>query len=121
MNGSKSDPFDLQNLRMPAEEVERLAAVPRKIQKRRQQFTMLPMAWVEKLANSPGKTWYLAAHLTYRHWEGKGAPIKLANGMLEYDGISRQTKWRALRKLERLGLITINTHRGKSPIITVHA
>ena len=33
-----------------------------------------------------------------------GLPIKLASGMLKIDGVSRQSKCRALRDLERRGL-----------------
>jgi len=77
----------------------------------------MPWTWVERLANVSGKTWLLAAFLQYRHWQGKGGPIKLANGMLQIDGISRRTKWRALGELERLGLIAVERRNSRSPII----
>jgi hypothetical protein len=51
------------------------------------------------------------------HWKGNGAPIKLSNGMLEIDGISRQAKWRALTDLERLGLIQVERRPNRSPIV----
>ena len=121
MSGSKGDPFDIQNLRMPTEEVERLAAVPRKIQKRRRQFAMLPMTWWEKLEGASGQTHRVAWYLLYRNWESKGEPIKLANEMLERSGVSHDAKSKALRELERRGLITIDRQRNKSPIVTVLA
>jgi len=61
----------------------------------------------------------LAMHLLYLHWKGNGAPIKLANGMLEQDGISRASKWRALTDLEHRHLITIGHRPGKSPMVTL--
>lgn len=124
MSGSKPDPFDLQNLRMPAEEAERLVAVPRKIQKRKLDFARVPMSWYDALRNpvpTGRATCLVAWYLCYLHWKHRGEPFKLANGMLEYDGINRFAKWRALADLERRGLITINRRPKKSPIIHVHA
>jgi hypothetical protein len=46
-----------------------------------------------------------------------GKPFGLPNGMEKYDGISRQTKLRALAELERPGLITLERRPKKSPII----
>jgi hypothetical protein len=96
--------------------------VPAKIRKRREQFAMLPMWWVEKLAETPlatGATWLVACHLVHLHWKNHGKPFKLPNGMLRYDGISRQSKWRALVDLERRGLIAIERRPSRSPIVRI--
>jgi hypothetical protein len=113
------DPFDLQNPRMLAEEGERLAAVPRKIQKRKQDFAKVPMEWYEILKHPAptGLTVLIAWYLCYLGWKNHGKPFKLPNGLLQYDGISRQTKWRALAELERRGLISIERRPAKSPIV----
>ena len=108
------DPFDLKNLRL----VE-LPWTPRKIAKRRQHFIQVPFAWLERLKGASGQVYALALHLRYLHWKDNGEPIKLANGMLEHDGISRSTKWWALAELERRGLISIVRRAGKSPLIRV--
>ena len=118
-----SDPIDIKALRIdPA----KLAAphVPAKIRKRREQFVMMPMAWYEKLANSvpTGRcTCLVACYLLHLHWKNDGKPFKLANGMLAYDGISPDSKLRAVKDLERRGLITVEWRNKKSPIIHVHA
>ena len=96
-----------------------MRVTPTKIRKRREHFVTVPWAWVERLANASGKTWLMAAWLLYRHWKDKGAPIKLANGMLRIDGISRRTKWRALNELESLGLIAVERRDSRSPVIRV--
>jgi hypothetical protein len=118
MNGSK-DPFDIQNLRMFAEEAERLAAIPRKIQRRRQQFAILPMTWWEKLDGASGQTCRVAWYLLYQNWKNEGEPIKLANEMPARNGISPDAKSRALRWLEQRELIAIEHRAKKSPIVTV--
>ena len=116
-----ADPFDLNNLRFDPEALpERHAVTPRKIERRRQHFVMVPWAWVEALSGATGQTWHLAMHLLYLHWKGNGAPIKLANGMLKIDGISRASKWRALAELERRGLITVQRRPSRSPIIRLN-
>jgi hypothetical protein len=109
-----SDDFDLEYTTLQ----ERRAVEPRKLEKRRKHFVRLPWTWVETLSGASGKTWELAVQLLYLHWKGEGAPIKLANGALENDGIDRFAKWRALKELERRGLITIERRHARSPIVT---
>jgi hypothetical protein len=97
-----------------------LAVVPRKIQKRRQQFVMVPWTWIEKLATARYvATYRVALHVLYRHWKGQGEPFTLSNGAMLMEGVARGTKWRALRELERLGLIAIERRPRKSPRITM--
>jgi hypothetical protein len=117
------DPYGLRKLRidpndprlMPAAQ----AATPAKIRKRTERFTILPMWWYEKLKDpiATGMTCLVAWHLLHLDWKNRGKPFKLPNGMLEYDGVSRQSKWRALADLERRGLIVIQHRHGKSPIV----
>jgi hypothetical protein len=115
----KDDSFDLKGLVLPPVR-ERLAVVPRKIQKRRQHFVKVPWVWVERLAEAHYTVTYrVALHLLYQHWKSGGRPILLANGMLRMEGVALGTKWRALRELERLGLIAIERRPRKSPLITV--
>jgi hypothetical protein len=97
--------------------------VPTKIRKRREQFTMLPMRWYEKLANPvpTGRcTCLVAWYVLHLHWKNHGRPFKLANGMLEYDGISHDSKTRSLKELERRGLITVEWRPKRSPIVHVY-
>ena len=94
--------------------------VPAKIRKRREQFVMVPMWWIERLGKAPtatGTTHLVAIYILHLHWKHYGKPFKLPNGMLKYDGISRRSKWRALPDLERRGLIVVERRTRKSPII----
>ena len=119
MADNKSDPLDLDNLRFQPGDAQ-WAVVPKKIRQRRQQFVQVPWTWLERLAQSQSaNTYRVAVSLLYLHWKAKGGPIKLANGMLAIDGVSRFAKSRALAKLESLGLITVDRRQRKSPIITL--
>jgi hypothetical protein len=114
------DPFDLENLKLkPGNVVSVSKVTPRKIAKRRQCFVQVPWALVEALRGVSSQTWYLAMYLAHLRWKNGDVPIKLANGMLEYDHLSRATKWRALAELERRELISVERRPRKSPIITL--
>jgi hypothetical protein len=98
----------------------RVAFVPKKIRKRHQHFVQMPMWWVERRRGASGQTHQVALHLLYLHWRNKG-PVKLPNGRLEIDGISRYAKWRALADLEKKrGLITVERRSRKSPIVRLN-
>jgi hypothetical protein len=94
-------------------------SVATKMRKRREHFVMLPLTWYERMRGADGQTYRVAWYLLYLHWKGNGEPIKLANGMLAMDGVPPQTKRRALRDLERRGLITVEWQPRKSPIVRV--
>ena len=115
------DPYaDVRQHRLTPETLAKLAVVPRKMQRRRQHFVSVPWTWIERLSGATGKTCLVALHLLYLHWKGRGEPIKLANGMLRIDGISRQSKWRALGDLERRGVIVVERRRRRSPIVRLN-
>jgi len=112
------DDFDLESFLLPEPEV-RPVRTPAKILKRREHFIRLPFSWLDRLNGASGQVYALALHLLYLRWKGHGAPVKLANGMLAIDGISRRSKWRALTELERRGLVSIERQPRKSPLVQV--
>jgi hypothetical protein len=116
------DPYaDLKQHRLDPEMLAKLAVVPRKIRKRREHFVKVPWTWVERLVKARyTATYRVALHVLYRHWKGSGKPFTLSNGMVAMEGVERRAKWRALRELEQLGLITIERRKRKSPRITAH-
>jgi hypothetical protein len=122
------DPFDIASLIPTDEQVgefqarqsERLAVVPERIRKRKQQFVKVPGTWVEKLADAKHiATYRVALHLLYEHWRSRGQAVALPNGMLAKGGVARGTKWRALRELEQLGLVQVERRPRKSPLVTL--
>jgi len=115
-----SDPFDLNSLRLPADHVVVEKRVePRKIRERQDKFIKLPWTWVEKLTGAGGQTWAVAAHLLFMEFKQKTNTFKVANGMLRMDGVPAESKRRALRDLERRGLIAVQWRARKSPTVTL--
>jgi hypothetical protein len=117
------DRYDPAKLRAPEDllKTARVGPTPTRIRKRQERFVQVPWWWIEKLQGSPGHTYHVAHFLLYLHWQrGDRGPITLASGMLAMDGVSPSTKVRALRRLEHLGLITVEWRLRKSPKVTLH-
>jgi hypothetical protein len=118
---SDDDPYDLKRLRIDPTTFS-TPPVPAKIRKRQEQFVLVPMWWYQTLLKDPaasGTTCLVALYLLHLNWKNYGKPFKLPNGMLEYDGISRYSKWRALSDLGRRGLIAVEHRPKKSPLVHV--
>ena len=115
------DPYaDLKQNRLTPETLAKLAVVPRKIQKRRQQFVMVPWTWVQRLVKARHiATYRVALHVLYRHWKGGGVSFTLSKTAMADEGVSRWRKWEALAELEQLGLISLERRKRHSPRITV--
>jgi hypothetical protein len=119
----KDDPLYLENLRLTPQMVAERKIEPRKVRKRRKHFVQVPWIWIEKLHGATGHTHQIALRLLYQDWRQKqweGGPVKLPNGMLEYDGISQPSKWRALIDLEKRGLVTVERRPRKSPLVHIN-
>ena len=115
------DAFDPANLKLSPEHEEAAKAAPRPTPKRAGGFIMVPLAWLERLAEVQSATTFrVALALLYQSWrQGKGRPVSLSNAALEAQGVSRYAKTRALQKLETLGLITVERCKGQTPSVTI--
>jgi hypothetical protein len=93
----------------------------RPLRGRKGHFVKVPLEWVDRLksAHASGTTWIVATHLLHQSFKDRRPVIRLANGALALDGISRNGKWVALRVLEELGLANIERRPRKSPIVTL--
>jgi hypothetical protein len=100
--------------------IQTRAVAPRKVRTARaEHFIKKPWVWHEKLIGAPGQTWRLADIVLYFCWRNGGAPFKLARGLRGMETMPRMTRLRALRDLERRGLVTVEWRTKKSPIVTV--
>jgi hypothetical protein len=96
------------------------AAAPARRRKRKDAFIQVPLWWAEQAVRATrtprALVWLLLLHLS---WKARGPTFKLPNGRLVVRGVSRFTKNRALRDLEKAGLIKVVVGRGKSPTVTL--
>ena len=111
----------LNDLKLPPELVrERTVGMPQRIKKRHQIFVQVPLILVDKMVrHSRDKTFAVLCHLLHEDWKQGGGPIKVPNGFLKRLGVGRGAKSRALRKLERLAIVSVERKDRKSPIVTI--
>jgi DNA-binding transcriptional ArsR family regulator len=97
------------------------AAAPTK-RKRAEPFVKVPLWWIEaaaKATRSPATL--VMIELLHVAWKAKSSTFPLPNGRLKKLGVSREAKRRALRDLERAGLITVERPTRKTPIVSLIA
>jgi hypothetical protein len=100
--------------RIEVETVETGVAPRRRL---REHFIQVPLPWLKLLEGASGQVCRLALHLAYLNWRRKGAPVTLSNSAVRGVGLERRAKWRALRELERRGLLSVERHPRRSPIV----
>ena len=83
-------------------------------------FVKVPLKWAAaatKATKTPQTlVWVLLLH---EAWRTKGSAFSLSNAKLAKYGISREVKRRALAALETAGLITVDRHHGRAPVVTL--
>jgi len=100
------------------------AKLPQKSAKRKRwqrRFVRVPWEWAMRLLGTKhASSVYPLAHLLlYEHWHAGGRPIVLSNALAAEVGLSRSSKWRALKELEELGLVRVKHQARKAPRVTV--
>ena len=99
-------------------EIETLdVAVPRPPTKR---FVKVPLGWAEAATKATNtQQAFVCILLLYAAWKAKGVPFAFTSTRLHRAKISLHVKRRTLDALENAGLIKIERHPGRSPIITL--
>ena len=75
--------------------------------------------WLSQAARLSGKSLQVALQICY--WRGirRSDRFPLSVSSLEHLGVSRSSAYRALHALEEAGLIAVERHRGRRPIVTI--
>ena len=82
-------------------------------------FVRVPLTWAEKAAKATKtKKALVWIDLLYLSWKTKSTAFSVSN-QRRLDGVTRYTKYRALRELEAEGLITVTRHGKKAPLVTL--
>jgi hypothetical protein len=88
--------------------------------KGRDKFVQVPLWWIElatQATNTPKAM--VCVWLLHLAWAAHSKTFRLPNRRLSDRGVSPDVKNRALRELERAGLIQVTRERGKSPAVTL--
>jgi HTH domain len=82
-------------------------------------FVKVPLWWI-RLATEATRTpkALVAIELLRASWKAQSTTFALPSGRLKQYGLSRTTIWRALQQLKAAGLVAIELHGQKAPLIT---
>lgn len=87
---------------------------------RREPFVLVPLSWIAAAAEAThSPTTVVLIELLYASWKAHSPTFPLPNGQLRKLGVSRETKRRILRDLERAGMILVERRNRKTPIVTL--
>lgn len=84
-------------------------------------FVKGPMDWRWLCATGrvPGKALHVAVTLYLLMGLRKGTSVKLGRKHLSEIGVSRYAAYRALKAMERAGLVAVVRQRGSAPTVTI--
>ena len=79
----------------------------------------VPLAWLAQAGKLPGKCLHLGNVLWFLVGLKNARTVQLLSSELTRFGVSRQAKYRALHRLENAGLVTVERHLGRNPVVTI--
>jgi hypothetical protein len=100
-------------------EVETLEDANPRRRSREAAFVMVPLGWADAMTKATNtRQAFVCILLLYAAWKAKGEPFAFTNTGYRTK-IDRQMKRRTLDALEGAGLIKVERHNGRAPIITL--
>ena len=79
----------------------------------------IPLAWLKKAAELPGKTYTLCTILWWFHGMNPTKPIKVSTKSLREFSISEDAYRDGLSRLEQAGLVTVTRPKGQRALIEI--
>ena len=79
----------------------------------------IPLEWLKQAAPLSGKAMQIALCIWFLIGVKRDNTVKLSYKLLKEFGVSRSSSYRGLEALENAGLIAIERHPGRSPIVTL--
>ena len=120
---STFDPSKFQVGRFQVDQDSHQPIAEKKVSRHRKQQQFLkgpvPLPWLIKASQCPGKTFVVAIVIWFRSGLSKSSQINLTSTVLKQFGVDRSAKSRALKCLEAVELITVERKPGKNPVITI--
>jgi hypothetical protein len=80
----------------------------------------IPMGWVTRATALPGHAWTLFTAIWFQSSCAKGEPVFLSVRTREWFNLTnRKSYYRALATLVEAGLVRVEGHRGRRPLLTL--
>ena len=79
----------------------------------------IPLTLINRATRLPGKAWHVYAAIWYLVGINRRSTVNLTNTALKQFNVSRDSKYRALKALEKAGLVTVVRTNGKNSVVTL--
>ena len=79
----------------------------------------IPLTLINRATRLPGKAWHVYAAIWYLAGMKCQRTVNLSNATLTKFNVTRVSKYRALKALEKEGLVTVVRTNGKNPQVTL--
>ena len=79
----------------------------------------IPLTLINQATRLPGKAWHVYAAIWYLVGINRHSTVNLTNTALKQFNVNRDCKYRALKALEKTGLITVVRTNGKNSVVTL--
>ena len=111
------DSIDLEKLTMS----QPIPLVKKRRKKRTEMFICgpIPLWWITKAAGMEGKTLHVGMTLWFLSGLKRSRKVVLSQLKLRLFDVSRQASYRALSRLESAGLVSVERHQGRNPIVFI--
>jgi hypothetical protein len=119
-----SVPLDLERYQLPASAAKlpaKRARLPRHHQGEEFMRGPIPLAWLCRACRLRGKALAVAMALWFKAGAQRNTPtVVLSGALLKRFGVtSRKAGYHGLAALERAGLVAVERHTGRCPVVTI--
>lgn len=80
----------------------------------------IPLPWLQHAGALPGRSLHVGLGLWFLVGVKQSMTVHLTPSVTRGFGMDRHAVYRALRHLERGGLVAVRRKRGSSPVVTIH-
>jgi hypothetical protein len=79
----------------------------------------VPLDWLQRAALLPGRAVHLGLALWFLDGFQQTGTVKVEPGVVRGFGLDRHASYRALRALEKAGLVSVERRKGAAPVVTL--
>ena len=79
----------------------------------------IPLPWLSAASRLPGKALAVALALWFRAGLTKSRTVKVGSQLLSRFNVGRKSVSRCLRAMEEVGLVDVERHPGRCPVVTI--
>ena len=79
----------------------------------------IPLAWIKSAAVLPGKALAVGVSLWFLRGLTRTSTLSFSPSTWNQFGLSRSAVYRGLKQLEAAGLLAVERHRGRCPLVTI--